>query len=555
LVREQQQKHGLRHGDYQRYRGYCSRRLRRLRKALGLVQGKKKEFHKKEVTEEAVKEEKHLHVPLVTAERAWAYYMQLKFEANSDPRKKFHMVNRLRKAAKHAEALSAVCGDSSKVDARTKLETAAYSAWIAGTLHFETGKWAEAQTMLTQAKAVYTSLSQAVGEEEGALFNGKIQEITPSLRYCAYNIGDKQAAGELTRDQRMDLLVAQTKEEQASSLQEVEWRGRRMAVRQEKVRRFLLSHQESDSELERAEDAEARCQVYESLLLECKDALQALKEELVEDPEFRARQQAGEGRVTASHFLYTHLQFIRHTITMARNSELLASMKAQLEGKAKTEEGKKTVKAQDIVRMYENMIQNLLEVPTLPGLEEDEELAASTKAKVTAYKSFRSYYIAQAFISSQKWGEAMAVFQRSLKYSAEAKKAAAQEANLVAELEVLEKAIEGRQFVAHANSILETEATTEKMAGLDLGGKDAGPLVSRLDTYYEDPDLVKGKAQLVNFPPEFAAIPCKPLFYDLALYHVAMPSLDAKLDAGKGSEGGGAGLGSWLGGWGWGSKK
>ena len=157
--------------------------------------------------------------------------------------------------------------------------------------------------MLTQAKAVYTSLSQAVGEEEGALFNGKIQEITPSLRYCAYNIGDKQAAGELTRDQRMDLLVAQTKEEQASSLQEVEWRGRRMAVRQEKVRRFLLSHQESDSELERAEDAEARCQVYESLLLECKDALQALKEELVEDPEFRARQQVQLPLLLFFHFI------------------------------------------------------------------------------------------------------------------------------------------------------------------------------------------------------------------------------------------------------------
>merc|ERR1712079_512384 len=154
------------------------------------------------------------------------------------------------------------------------------------------------------------------------------------------------------------------------------------------------------------------------------------------------------------------------------------------------------VKAQDVVRMYENMIRNLLEVPTLPGLEEDEELAASTKAKVTAYKAFRSYYIAQAFISSQKWGEAMAVFQRSLKYSAEAKKAPSQDASLVKELELLEKAIEGRQFVAHANSILETEATTEKMAGLDLGaGKDAGPLVSRLDTYYEDPNLVKGKVR------------------------------------------------------------
>ena len=95
----------------------------------------------------------------------------------------------------------------------------------------------------------------------------------------------------MRRTSKASSMVAQTKEEQASSLQEVEWRGRRMAVRQEKVRRFLLSHQESDSELERADDAEARCQVFESLLLECKDALQVLKEELVEDPEFRARQQ------------------------------------------------------------------------------------------------------------------------------------------------------------------------------------------------------------------------------------------------------------------------
>ena len=106
--------------------------------------------------------------------------------------------------------------------------------------------------------------------------------------------------------------------------------------------------------------------------------------------------QAGEGRVSASHFLYTHLQFIRHTITMARNSELLATMKAQLDGKAKVEEGKKIVKAQDVVRMYENMIQNLLEVPTLPGLEEDEDLAANTKAKVMSRSSMffvhRTYF-------------------------------------------------------------------------------------------------------------------------------------------------------------------
>jgi len=328
-----------------------------------------------------------------------------------------------------------------------------------------------------------------------------------------------------------------------------------MAVKHEKVRLFLLSYQESTSELERAESAEAKTAVYEALLLDCKDALQALKDDLVEDPEFRARQQAKEGKVTAQHFLYTYLQFIRHNVTLARNTELLNTMKVQLEGRAKPEEGKKVVKAQDVVRMYENIIQNLVEVPLLPGLEEDENLGGSTKAKVTAYKAFRSYYIAQAFIASQKWGEAMAVFQRSLKYSAEARADPGQDKAMLGELAKLEKAIEGRQFVAHANSILETEATTDKMSGLQLEGKAQVPLVDRLDQYYEDPDLAKGKASLVHFPPEFTAIPCKPLFYDLALYHVTMPSLEDKLNKGKGAEAGGAGLGSWLGGWGWGAKK
>ncbi|KAJ8964865.1 hypothetical protein NQ317_006450 [Molorchus minor] len=32
LIKDAQQQHGLRHGDYQRYRGYCSRRISRLEK-------------------------------------------------------------------------------------------------------------------------------------------------------------------------------------------------------------------------------------------------------------------------------------------------------------------------------------------------------------------------------------------------------------------------------------------------------------------------------------------------------------------------------------------
>lgn len=55
------------------------------------------------------------------AERAWSYAMQLKQEANTEPRKRFHLLARLRKAAKHSERLEKLC-ESHRVDAKTKLE-------------------------------------------------------------------------------------------------------------------------------------------------------------------------------------------------------------------------------------------------------------------------------------------------------------------------------------------------------------------------------------------------------------------------------------------------
>ena len=61
-----------------RYRGYCSRRLRRLRKTLNFTQFSKHRFQKKKVTKEIITDAKFLQIPLMSAERAWALAMQLK---------------------------------------------------------------------------------------------------------------------------------------------------------------------------------------------------------------------------------------------------------------------------------------------------------------------------------------------------------------------------------------------------------------------------------------------------------------------------------------------
>lgn len=119
LIKDVQQQHGLRHGDYQRYRGYCTRRIGRLRKVLKLPQGDKKHYKKRDVLLNHLNgpaaDERFLHIPLFMAERAWSYGMQLRQEANSDRRKKFHLINKLRKACGYALHFQELCNVSSTI--------------------------------------------------------------------------------------------------------------------------------------------------------------------------------------------------------------------------------------------------------------------------------------------------------------------------------------------------------------------------------------------------------------------------------------------------------
>ena len=63
-----------------------------------------------------------LYVPLVCAERAWALGMELKQAANTEHRKKFHLMRRLQRSVKHASELVQLCEGSERCDARTRLE-------------------------------------------------------------------------------------------------------------------------------------------------------------------------------------------------------------------------------------------------------------------------------------------------------------------------------------------------------------------------------------------------------------------------------------------------
>jgi signal recognition particle subunit SRP68 len=151
VIKESQQQHGLRHLDYQRYRSYCTSRLRRVRKTLHFVCGNMRKFQKREINPEDITDSKFLLLPLFSAERAWSFAMQLKQESNNEPRKKFHMINKLKKATKYSSELEKL-SQSNKFDARTKLEAQGYNSLILGQFFFETQKWKESLSHFNIAK-------------------------------------------------------------------------------------------------------------------------------------------------------------------------------------------------------------------------------------------------------------------------------------------------------------------------------------------------------------------------------------------------------------------
>ncbi|KAL7989427.1 hypothetical protein Chor_012093 [Crotalus horridus] len=562
IVKESQQQHGLRHGDFQRYRGYCSRRLRRLRKTLNFKMGNRHKFTGKKITEELLSDNRYLLLILMDAERAWSYAMQLKQEANTEPRKRFHLLSRLRKAVKYAEELEHLC-ESSRVDAKTKLEAQAYTAYLTGMLRFEHQEWKAAMEAFNKCKTIYEKLASAFTEEQAILYNQRVEEISPNIRYCAYNIGDQSAISELMQmrlrtggtegllAEKLESLITQTRAKQAATMSEVEWRGRTVPVKIDKVRIFLLGLADTEAAItqhyysgisplqyevemaSQAEEEETKEHLFESLLSECRDAIQAVREELKPDQKQRDHSlEIDSGKVSNIQYLHSYLTYIKLSTAIKRNESMAKALqKALLRQQGPEEDGKRVPRPQDLIRLYDIILQNLAELQQLPGLEEDKSYLKEIGIKTLVYKAYRCFFIAQSYVLVKKWSEALVLYDRVLKYATEVQAQAGTKKNNLKELPDVQDLItqvNAEKYSLQAAAILDASDIDEAESPSQV--KDGKPLSERFEVFCLDPSLVSKQASLVHFPPEFQPIPCKPLFFDLALNHVTFPPLEDKVE-------------------------
>lgn len=393
-------------------------------------------------------DERYLYLPLMLAERAWSYAMQLRQEANTEPRKRFHLVNKLRRACVYALQLQDLCVASKRLDDKTKLEVEAYVANMHGNLHFELGLWQSAAENFKKSQIIYENLIKVIratsaDEELCELYRSKVEELKPNLRYCAYNLGSKSDDAAATIDEMMELRRTQgagalidlesfkMKQIEGAKLETIEWRKYKIQIRlPEKVRLFLMSIQDLDKSIEQAKTLQNKIDSIESVLIDCKDSIQATRDEYVKSDVTRKPGEAGGAAGPANpavisnnvQLLLAYLNYIRLMRTLERNLYLVGQATENLSMETEFDENaaggdraaaaKKSVRPQNLTRLYEIIAQNVIELQQIPGLEGDDAYKKEIQNLSIAFKAFRCYYIAMTLVSMFRWKEAVALYER-----------------------------------------------------------------------------------------------------------------------------------------------
>lgn len=513
LIRDAQNQHGLKHNDFHRYRSYCTRKLKRLRKSLKQsASGRSKGMYLKRVINEVVVDAcatkkdplRYLMIPLFCAERAWSYAMALKQEANTETRKKFHLIRKFKKSLIYSNNLEQLCNNEpNQCDIRSKLESQAYNAFLHGMFYFEIDQWSKASEYLKKSQAIYSKLIDTLGEtENNEIYIHRVDELKPTLRYCAFNLNEKGAKDMIKNinsddiqdeflAKKLDELLSLEKEKDSSLISEVKWLGKTIPIKNDKIRVFLLDideHIEQDS---------VKINKIEKKLFESKDCLQFLKENNQEK--------------TA---LYCYLAYLRQKLSCRRALELIKNLKNPM----------------DLIRPYEIIVSSLSEISSLPLRQyfsdenEIKNLLADVESQITAYKAFRCYQIAKT--QRLDFKQSIALLHRCNRYIEECLKDSKLDKLLKERLIELQTNADLDQFNMLASNLIKDDPKDAK----DKKDLNKLPLAERLDEY-DNQFTVKDK--LVQFPPKYNAIPCKPLFFDLAYYELKFPSLEEETNANR----------------------
>jgi len=568
VTKNAQSQNGLKHGDYKRYRSYCSKRLKRVRKGIKFTYGRGK-FVKKNLTLENINEFKDprvLEIPLYNAERAWAYAMSLKQELstnkNTDPRIRMHIRGRFLRALKWAKLLKSIC--KKHTEEKTALEADAYSEYIEGAYRFEIEEWEASYNSFMRSRKIYQELSKVSDSLQRILYQERIEQIDQSIRYCNFKMGKEtletvedsmRATNDPSLSTQIEKLMTEKMQQNIKNSVEINYHGKVLPIKNEKT---LIAMQKID-ELSKvinkmdSKQMEVIEESGESTKLNTYIELFSLYDEAIKNTnkEKEEYKSMGEAALQIYILMTNYFQSQKLNAVIERNTLLIHNAITKFEKdvgfdnvwNCKKNFKGKTFFPQDIVKLYDNLLQIYKQVLELESSNPDYKSFKSIELQESTLRLLRTFYVACTHFSYGKLVEGYSLLvhfdslaasvkdlERNYQVSLEAVNR-----DLANDLKVHSERVSPLKVRAHIN-ILNQKVKDEDKLKKDLEGMNIQGTLKKNENLFQylkrtqkdgEENAVPEDLEnlpLIEFPPNYSLLPSKPIFLDLGYNYLQYPS-------------------------------
>lgn len=223
-----------------------------------------------------------------------------------------------------------------------------------------------------------------------------------------------------------------------------------------------------------------------------------------------------------------------------RNLVIMCQVERRLEA-GKENDNEETTVPEDMVHILDMIIQNIEEMQCIPGTDDDAEAGLECNAKHCTFSALRCYYLAEACIPTGKFNEANALYERSLSQAALAQELNAKRGSTGAEDQSYITGLREKVIAAKSRAIatsyldsiaMQTELSNQLASAVNLSStrgrrEKKRRLMDRLSDF--SAGHPRRNYDLIDIPPDMEAVPCKPLFFDVAYNALSFPDISHRM--------------------------
>lgn len=435
LVNFYQYQNGIRVKDYERYIKFCGKKINSLRKEFRITQGKRK-FTKISIDSQIAKDSKIINILILDCERKWAlgalYNQRLTSLDSVVSEWRYKTKQKFAKATKLAENMLSVCRE--RCDDQTCQEAEAYYNTMKANYNTYSRKFQSAIDSYKLAKDIYQKISLVKDSIEAFVYKDKIKFITLQIRFCEYNLQsdskNQMVNNNFEEDEEETEIEVQVNQDtkifnQISSLSnqedafqpnlcldkikealEIRFSNTTIPIKNENVRTKLVKIDELNTKIKNETELTKKQNIFSDVFNLIDDAYKLVKQEKAE----KAKDGDSYNQIynkILSYFSLMKINFqIWKTMIYVDNYKSVFCSKSAITDILDKETSKLSVKPQEMIKLYDNLIQYFGQIKT-----NDREYLEDSAFNLLNFKelvagAFKVFYTSTLYLSLKRYEEA-----------------------------------------------------------------------------------------------------------------------------------------------------